>query len=84
MKYSLPLLSWQNSFALKQGLLFGCMVDKFAISFNPGETVNVDIELKVLGVDRKYQTNMYSSFDTIVQKYLSKKPTDIYEYRQKF
>jgi hypothetical protein len=51
------------------------MVDKFAISFNPGETVNVDIELKVLGVDRKYQTNMYSSFDTIVQKYLSKKPS---------
>lgn len=64
-----------NIFSLKQGLLFGCMVDKFAISFNPGETVNVDIELKVLGVDRKYQTNMYSSFDTIVQKYLSKKPS---------
>jgi len=64
-----------NIFSLKQGLLFGCMVDKFSINFNPGETVTVNVELKVLGVDRKYQTNMYSNFDTIVQKYLSKKPS---------
>ncbi len=64
-----------NIFSLKQGLLFGCLVDKFSISFTPGETVIVDVDLKVLGVDRKFQTNMYSNFDTIVQKYLSKKPS---------
>jgi len=64
-----------NLFSVKQGLLFGCMVDKFSINFTPGETVNVDIELKVLGVDRKYQTSIYNDFDTIVQKYLQKKPS---------
>ncbi len=64
-----------NIFSLKQGLLFGCMVDKFSINFTPGESVVVDVDLKVLGVDRKYQTTMYSNFDTIVQKYLSKKPS---------
>lgn len=64
-----------NLFSLKQGLLFGCMVDKFSINFAPGESVVVDIDLKVLGVDRKYQKNMLDSFDTIVQKYLSKKPS---------
>ena len=64
-----------NLFSLKQGLLFGCMVDKFSINFTPGESVIVDIDLKVLGVDRKYQKNMLTSFDTIVQKYLSKKPS---------
>ena len=64
-----------NLFSLKQGLLFGCMVDKFSINFAPGELVVVDIDLKVLGVDRKYQKNMLDSFDTIVQKYLSKKPS---------
>ncbi len=64
-----------NIFSLKQGLLFGCMVDKFSINFTPGESVVVDVDLKVLGVDRKYQTTMFSNFDTIVQKYLSKKPS---------
>jgi hypothetical protein len=64
-----------NLFSVKQGLLFGCMVDKFSINFTPGETVNVDIELKVLGVDRKYQTSIYNQFETIVQKYLQKKPS---------
>jgi len=64
-----------NIFSLKQGLLFGCLVDKFSINFTPGETVNVDVELKVTGIDRKFQTNMYSNFDTIIQKYLSKKPS---------
>lgn len=64
-----------NIFSLKQGLLFGCLVDKFAISFTPGETVIVDVDLKVIGVDRKFQTNMYASFDTLVQKYLTKKPS---------
>lgn len=64
-----------NLFSLKQGLLFGCMVDKFSINFTPGETVNVDIELKVLGVDRKYQKNMLTDFETIVQKYSQKKPS---------
>ena len=64
-----------NLFSVKQGLLFGCMVDKFSINFTPGETVNVDVELKVLGVDRKYQTSIYNDFDTIVQKYLQKKPS---------
>lgn len=61
-----------NLFSVKQGLLFGCMVDKFSINFTPGETVNVDVEFKVLGVDRKYQTSIYNDFDTIVQKYLQK------------
>lgn len=64
-----------NLFSVKQGLLFGCLVDKFSISFTPGETVNVEVDLKVLGVDRKYQTSIYNNFETIVQKYLTKKPS---------
>jgi hypothetical protein len=64
-------------FTLKQGLLSGCLVEKFAINFVPGEQIVAYIDLKVLNVDRTYQVQMYNNFATIVQNYFKKKPSYI-------
>ena len=64
-------------FTLKQGLLSGCLVEKFAINFVPGEQIVASIDLKVLNVDRKYQIDMYNNFTNIVENYFKKKPSYI-------
>ena len=64
-------------FTLKQGLLSGCLVEKFAINFIPGEQIVAYIDLKVLNVDRTYQAQMYNNFASIVQNYFKKKPSYI-------
>ena len=64
-------------FTLKQGLLSGCLVEKFGINFVPGEQIVAYIDLKVLGVDRTYQVNMYNEFANIIQNYFKKKPSYI-------
>ena len=64
-------------FTLKQGLLSGCLVDKFSISFVPGEQIIANIELKCLNVDRTYQVQMYNNFTSIVENYFKKKPSYI-------
>ena len=64
-------------FTLKQGLLSGCLVDKFTISFIPGEQIVANIELKVLNVDRTYQVQMFNNFASIVENYFKKKPSYI-------
>jgi hypothetical protein len=64
-------------FTLKQGLLNGCLVEKFGINFVPGEQIVAYIDLKVLNVDRTYQVQMYNSFTTIVENYFKKKPSYI-------
>ena len=64
-------------FTLKQGLLSGCLVEKFAINFKPGEQITAYIDLKVLNVDRTYQVQMYNNFTSIVENYFKKKPSYI-------
>ena len=64
-------------FTLKQGLLSGCLVDKFSITFTPGEQIVANIDLKVLNVDRTYQVQMYNNFASIVENYFKKKPSYI-------
>jgi hypothetical protein len=64
-------------FTLKQGLLSGCLVEKFAINFKPGEQITAYIDLKVLNVDRSYQVQMYNNFASIVENYFKKKPSYI-------
>jgi hypothetical protein len=64
-------------FTLKQGLLSGCLVDKFSINFVPGEQIIASIELKCLNVDRTYQVQMYNNFTSIVENYFKKKPSYI-------
>ena len=64
-------------FTLKQGLLSGCLVDKFSINFVPGEQIVAYIDLKVLNVDRTYQVQMYNNFTSIVENYFKKKPSYI-------
>jgi hypothetical protein len=64
-------------FTLKQGLLSGCLVDKFAINFKPGEQIIAYIDLKVLNVDRTYQVQLYNNFTSIVESYFKKKPSYI-------
>jgi hypothetical protein len=64
-------------FTLKQGLLSGCLVDKFSINFVPGEQIVAYIDLKVLNVDRTYQVQMYNSFTSIIESYFKKKPSYI-------
>jgi len=64
-------------FTLKQGLLSGCLVEKFAINFKPGEQIIAYIDLKVLNVDRTYQVQMYNNFASIIQNYFKKKPSYI-------
>lgn len=66
-----------NLFSLKQGLMSGCLVDKFAINFVPGEQIVAYIDVKVLGLDRKYQVEMYNQFANIMQNYFNKKPSYI-------
>jgi hypothetical protein len=64
-------------FTLKQGLLSGCLVEKFAINFKPGEQITAYIDLKVLNVDRTYQVQMFNNFSSIVENYFKKKPSYI-------
>jgi hypothetical protein len=64
-------------FTLKQGLLSGCLVEKFGINFVPGEQILAYIDLKVLNVDRTYQIDMYNNFASIIQNYFRKKPSYI-------
>lgn len=64
-------------FTLKQGLLSGCLVEKFAINFVPGEQILAYIDLKVLNVDRTYQVQMFNNFTSIVENYFKKKPSYI-------
>lgn len=64
-------------FTLKQGLLSGCLVEKFGINFVPGEQIIAYIDLKVLNVDRTYQVQMYNQFSSIVENYFKKKPSYI-------
>ncbi len=64
-------------FTLKQGLLSGCLVEKFAINFKPGEQITAYIDLKVLNVDRTYQVQMFNNFASIVENYFKKKPSYI-------
>lgn len=64
-------------FTLKQGLLSGCLVEKFAINFKPGEQIIAYIDLKVLNVDRTYQVQMFNNFTSIIQNYFKKKPSYI-------
>ncbi len=64
-------------FTLKQGLLSGCLVEKFALNFVPGEQILAYIDLKVLNVDRKYQVDMYNNFTNIIDNYFKKKPSYI-------
>ncbi len=64
-------------FTLKQGLLSGCLVDKFGINFKPGEQITAYIDLKVLNVDRAYQVQMFNNFTSIVENYFKKKPSYI-------
>jgi hypothetical protein len=64
-------------FTLKQGLLSGCLVEKFAINFVPGEQIVAYIDLKVLNVDRTYQVQMFNNFTSIVENYFKKKPSYI-------
>jgi hypothetical protein len=66
-----------NLFSLKQGLMSGCLVDKFSVNFIPGEQIVANIEVKVIGVDRTYQTQMYNQFGAIMQNYFNKKPSYI-------
>ena len=64
-----------NLFSLKQGLLAGCLVDKISLTFRPGESIVARVDIKILDVDRSYQTNMVSNFETILQAYLKRKPS---------
>ncbi len=64
-------------FTLKQGLLSGCLVEKFAINFKPGEQITAYIDLKVLNVDRTYQVQMFNNFTSIIENYFKKKPSYI-------
>ena len=64
-------------FTLKQGLLSGCLVNKFSINFKPGEQITAYIDLKVLNVDRTYQVQMFNNFASIVENYFKKKPSYI-------
>lgn len=64
-------------FTLKQGLLSGCLVDKFSVNFIPGEQIVANIDLKVLNVDRTYQVQMYNNFASILENYFKKKPSYI-------
>ena len=64
-------------FTVKQGLLSGCLVEKFEISLVPGEQIVASIDLKVLNVDRTFQVEMYNNFTSIVDNYFKKKPSYI-------
>ena len=54
-----------NLVSLFQGLLSGCMVDKISISAKPGQDIEANIDVKFLNVNRQYQIDVNSNFDTL-------------------
>lgn len=62
-------------YSLKQGLIAGCLVDKISLTFRPGESIIARVDIKALDIDRTFQTNMVSNFETILQAYSKRKPS---------
>ena len=61
-------------FSLREGLFSGCMVDSINLSINPGDNIVADITIKFTNLDRKYQKNFLSNFDTIVNNVNNRRP----------
>lgn len=61
-------------FSLREGLFSGCMVDSINLSINPGENIVADITIKFTNLDRKYQKNFLTNFDTIVNNVNNRRP----------
>ena len=61
-----------NLVSLFQGLLSGCMVDKITIDCKPGQDIEASVDIKFLNVNRQFQIDVDSNFDTLasnVSKY---------------
>lgn len=76
-KPSNPVSNRESSFSLfslREGLLSGCMVDSITLNIVPGQTLDAKVSVKFTNLDRKYQKNMLSDFENIVQYVNSRKP----------
>ncbi len=61
-------------FSLREGLFSGCMVDSINLSISPGNNIIADITIKFTNLDRKYQKNFLTDFDTIVYNVNNRRP----------
>ncbi len=51
--------------SLMQGLLSNCLVDKLVIDCKPGQDVDISCNFKFTNINRKYQIDMFSSFNNL-------------------
>lgn len=63
-----------NLFSLREGLFSGCVVDSITLNMTPGQIINASVNLKFTNLDRKYQSNLFANFDSIVQKVNNRRP----------
>jgi hypothetical protein len=61
-------------FSLREGLFSGCMVDSISLSISPANNIIADINIKFTNLDRKYQKNFLTDFDTIVNNVNNRRP----------
>ena len=57
-----------NLVSLFQGLLSGCLVNKISISAKPGQEIEANVDLKFLNVNRQYQIDVNSNFETLASR----------------
>lgn len=63
-----------NLFSLREGLLSGCMVDKITLSITPGSTLEASVSVKFTDLNREYQKNILSNFDSIMTNINNRRP----------
>ena len=61
-------------FSLREGLISGCMVDKISLTISPSESIIANIDLKFTQIDREYQKNILTNFNTLVSNVNKRKP----------
>lgn len=61
-------------FSAKEGLFSGCLVDSISLRIVPGENIIANIGIKFTDLDRTYQKNFFSNFNTIMANMNNRKP----------
>ena len=61
-------------FSLREGLISGCMVDKISFSITPSGTISAKVDIKFTSLDREYQKNILTNFNSLVSYVNKRKP----------
>lgn len=61
-------------YSLREGLISGCMVDKISFTISPANTITANVEIKFTNLDREYQKNILTNFNSLVSYVNKRKP----------